>query len=297
MANVTGGDFGAILAFSAACGHSVVVHKCHNLQEFHMAHPSAFVCPLSEVPSCILKWGYYLLLTRGVIFPEQAPDPLAGPVAVGVITAPPARLVAIGDITAPSAIMTINDLPGLPCSVTSKPTSHDSKTLSTHVPPTSRGGDPPPMAYALIDTPKVGLCLALSSCPAFNCLDPSGLDGPTSWLGGPQPYGLSHLFGGNFQHNDFPHHKNGYGGPHLQSHALGKSLPSSRSTANYWHSYNFTRSISSSVLSYVQDFHPTPPHPSHVGLPHALASVVSLLASAASLLHPLAHEDLSTSLA
>jgi hypothetical protein len=42
---------------------------------------------------------------------------------------------------------------------------------------------------------------------------------------------------------------------------------------------------------------PTPPRPSHGGSPHAPASVVSLLASAAPLLHPLMHEDLSASLA
>ncbi len=40
---------------------------------------------------------------------------------------------------------------------------------------------------------------------------------------------------------------------------------------------------------------PSPPCPSHGGYPHAPASVVSLLASAAPPLHPLTHQDLSAS--
>jgi hypothetical protein len=97
-AEVTGGDFGAILTFAVAHGHPVGIHECPNLQKFHGTHPSAIVHPLSEIPSHILEQGCYLLSTGGVISPEQALDLSAGPVAIGVITAPLAGPDAIRDI-------------------------------------------------------------------------------------------------------------------------------------------------------------------------------------------------------
>jgi hypothetical protein len=60
-ANVSQGDFGAVLAFASLYGHPVVVHKCPNLYKFQAAHPYAIVRPLSEVPPAILAWGCCLL--------------------------------------------------------------------------------------------------------------------------------------------------------------------------------------------------------------------------------------------
>jgi hypothetical protein len=56
-ANISQGDFGAVLAFASLYGHPVVVHKCPNLYEFQAAHSSAVVHPPSEVPPAILERG------------------------------------------------------------------------------------------------------------------------------------------------------------------------------------------------------------------------------------------------
>jgi hypothetical protein len=49
-ADLTQGDFAAVLAFAAAHGYPLVVHECWDLQEFQAAHPLAVVRPFSEVP-------------------------------------------------------------------------------------------------------------------------------------------------------------------------------------------------------------------------------------------------------
>jgi hypothetical protein len=55
------GDFGVVLAFVSLYGHPVVMHECPNLYKFQAAHPSAVLCPLSEVPSAISAQGRRLL--------------------------------------------------------------------------------------------------------------------------------------------------------------------------------------------------------------------------------------------
>ncbi len=60
-ADVSQGDFGAVLAFASMYGHPVVVHECPDIYEFQAAHPSAVVHPLSEIPPAILTWGRLLL--------------------------------------------------------------------------------------------------------------------------------------------------------------------------------------------------------------------------------------------
>jgi hypothetical protein len=59
-ANITQGDFGAVLVFASLYGHPVVVHGCPDIYKFQAAHPSAVVRPLSEVPPANLAWGRYL---------------------------------------------------------------------------------------------------------------------------------------------------------------------------------------------------------------------------------------------
>jgi hypothetical protein len=63
-ADLTQGDFAAVLAFAMAHGHPSVVHECRDLQEFQMAHPLAVVHPFSEVPPALLKRGRFLLMSR-----------------------------------------------------------------------------------------------------------------------------------------------------------------------------------------------------------------------------------------
>jgi hypothetical protein len=53
-ANVSQGDFGAVIAFASTHGHLVLVHDCPDLQEWQAAHPSAIVHPLSKIYKCTL---------------------------------------------------------------------------------------------------------------------------------------------------------------------------------------------------------------------------------------------------
>jgi hypothetical protein len=121
-----------------------------------------------------------------------------------------------------------------------------------------------------------------------SCPDPNGLDEPLSPMGGPQSWGYSgppSFFGG---------HSHFYGG----SGSRHFSFLSSGLTANHWLTYTFPGGISLTVPSYIHGgVNPCPPCPSHGGFPHVPASVASLLISAAPLLRPLMHEDLSASLA
>jgi hypothetical protein len=69
-ADVSRGNFGAILAFASAHGRPVVVHNCPDIYEFQAAHPSAVVCPVNKVPPAIIAWGLALLaLQAGSLAP------------------------------------------------------------------------------------------------------------------------------------------------------------------------------------------------------------------------------------
>jgi hypothetical protein len=62
VANLTIGDFGAVLTFAAMHGHPVTDFECRDLQQFQSAHPLAIVRPLTEVvPPPILERGRFLL--------------------------------------------------------------------------------------------------------------------------------------------------------------------------------------------------------------------------------------------
>jgi hypothetical protein len=121
----------------------------------------------------------------------------------------------------------------------------------------------------------------LLSCPS--CPDPDGLAEPPRLMGG-HPYpgyvGSSPIYGGG------PYFHGG-----LHSQYQGFSLPSLSSTADQWHTLNFTGELPQAVPLFIHG--PSTPHPFHGGSPHAPALVASMLASAAPPLHPLMHEDLS----
>jgi hypothetical protein len=53
-ADVSQGNFGAVLAFALAHGHPVVMHECPDIYAFQAAHPSTIVHPLNKVPPAIL---------------------------------------------------------------------------------------------------------------------------------------------------------------------------------------------------------------------------------------------------
>jgi hypothetical protein len=96
-----------------------------------------------------------------------------------------------------------------------------------------------------------------------------------------------------FYGGQFPPHGGSYGGPPFQRQVL--SYQASGSTDDHWRSFNFPGSLPLTVPTFIHI--PSPLCPSHGGSPHAPASVVSMLASAAPPLGPLMHEDLLASLA
>jgi hypothetical protein len=85
-ADVSQGNFGAVLAFALAHGHPVVVHECPDIYAFQAIHPFAIVRPLNNVPPAILAWGLFLLSKAQYLAspainqppPAVVPAPLAG---------------------------------------------------------------------------------------------------------------------------------------------------------------------------------------------------------------------------
>jgi hypothetical protein len=53
-ANVSQGNFAAVLVFASVHGHPVVVHECPDIYLFQAAHPSTIVRSLNKVPPAIL---------------------------------------------------------------------------------------------------------------------------------------------------------------------------------------------------------------------------------------------------
>ena len=128
-ADISQGNFGAVLAFVLVHGHPVVVHECPDIYTFQVAHPSAVVCPLNEVPPAILAWGLLLLSKAQTLAPpaiDQPPpavalDPLAGDQQFVLHTAPSTSVEARTPSDASSALLTYQSEAGL----------------------ATRGGDPP----------------------------------------------------------------------------------------------------------------------------------------------------------
>jgi len=52
-ADVTVGDYVALLTFTAHYGHPLAIYQCPNLAVFQASHPSAIVCPFSNRGSSI----------------------------------------------------------------------------------------------------------------------------------------------------------------------------------------------------------------------------------------------------
>jgi hypothetical protein len=79
----------------------------------------------------------------------------------------------------------------------------------------------------------------------------------------------------------------------LQGVPPGHCFPSSASTDDYWRSFNFPGGVHAPVPSIIFGRGCSRPS-SHMNHPHVHASLVSTLASAASLLHPFVHKDSSS---
>ena len=63
LADVTSGNFAALIAFGAHYGHPVAIYNCPDLATFQVDHASDIVRPFSEVPPPILSRGHFLLGT------------------------------------------------------------------------------------------------------------------------------------------------------------------------------------------------------------------------------------------
>ncbi len=294
IADVSCGNFGAILAFATAHGHPVVAHKCPDIHQFQSTYPLAIIHPINEVPPAIITRGLALLALGDTLAPRAVAQP---PPAVAV--APLAGDQQFVIQTAPST-----SIKGETSSVKSCPLL-SSKSLS-------RGGDPPPAGFVPSPSASIRASIVgrISSVlvkppppivphsippvrvpwvsPAYSppCSDPDGLAKPPCVMGGcqvPGYVGFSPFYGGS------PHFHGGV--TPRQRHVF--SFPSSCSTVDPWNTNNFPGWIPSAIPSFIHG--PSWPLPSHGGSPHASASLASLLALAAPPLCPLTHEDLSGS--
>ena len=62
-ADVTTGDYAALLAFGVHYNHPIAVYNCPDLAVFQVQHPTAVVRPFDEVPAPIIRRGHELLGT------------------------------------------------------------------------------------------------------------------------------------------------------------------------------------------------------------------------------------------
>ena len=60
-ADVTGGDYAALLSFAADYGYPIAIYQCPDLAEFQVQHPTTVVRPFAEVPPPYIRRGYELL--------------------------------------------------------------------------------------------------------------------------------------------------------------------------------------------------------------------------------------------
>jgi hypothetical protein len=74
-ANISQGNFAAVLAFASAKGHPMVVYECPDIYAFQAPHPSAIVHPLNKVPPAILAQGLLLLSNAQTLAPPAVNQP------------------------------------------------------------------------------------------------------------------------------------------------------------------------------------------------------------------------------
>jgi hypothetical protein len=273
-ANVSCGNFGAILAFTLAHSRPVVIHDCPYIYEFQVAHPSAVVRPVNKVPLAIIAWGLALLdLQADSSAPlaiAQHPPAVA---AVSLLAGDPqfilqmAALTSIGNDTpsvGSASLLSYKQLSsgGDPPSVgvVSSPSVASWASVGVHAwVSVSVWGDPPafrslPAVPSWVPppvrTPRVPLTVA-SPRP-----DHDGFAEPPSSLGGQRFEGYSVP---PPLHGEVPHSHGG--GSRSQHHNI--SFPSSGLMADHWHTFNFPGGHLLAVPPFF--YGPSRPHPSHGG--------------------------------
>jgi hypothetical protein len=137
-ADVSQGNFGAVLVFAVAHGHPVVVHECPDIYAFQAAHPIAVVRPLNKVPPAILAQVLLLLSNARPLAPPAIDIDQPSP---AVTLAPLAGYQLFVLHTAPSS------------SEEARTPSHASSALLTYQSGAGLatcGGDPLPLGFVLL---------------------------------------------------------------------------------------------------------------------------------------------------
>jgi hypothetical protein len=140
-ADLTQGDFVAVLAFSGAHGHPSIVHECRDLQEFQAAHSLAVVCPFSEVPPALLECGRFLLMPMGGPVPpvlttpaRQAQGALTPTGQASVLSdallSHASMAASLGDIDPPSVTLGLHPLGVAPPPIHSAPSVWDPSSMT-----------------------------------------------------------------------------------------------------------------------------------------------------------------------
>ena len=60
-ADVTDGDYAALLAFATSYGYSLAIHQCPDMNLFLASNPTAKIRPFAEVPAAMIAAGHEVM--------------------------------------------------------------------------------------------------------------------------------------------------------------------------------------------------------------------------------------------
>ena len=96
-ADVSEGDYAALLTFAAHYGHPLAIYHCPDIAAFQVTHPSAIIRPFSEIPPPILRRGRELQLSSSASAASppvgSTPSSISSP---SILSHPPAGAPARG---------------------------------------------------------------------------------------------------------------------------------------------------------------------------------------------------------
>ena len=228
-ANVTEGDYAALLSFATHYGYPLAFYQCPDLAAFQASHSSAVVRPFSKVPPAFIQRGYELQSSFRLSSSDASP------------ASPSGGLAASSGASFPSQC---NNLVSLLSHVSTVPSAqgsfwgHDhpsvaaaTRTSSAFVSSVGFNAPPPPRAS--------------SACP-----DPDGVDVPPPFMGGAGGPGGPCFFGRSSSSYGYP--------PHWSS--LGSGFSTSLTAAANYRNYNFPGPIPEEIPKVVFGWgHPPPP--------------------------------------
>ncbi len=116
-ANVTDGEFGAVLVFAAAHCQPVVIHECPDLQEFQASHPGGNRPSFIQGLPPIFDRGRYTFFPLGACISPSASS---------------GSSICSGHSGSCVGVLNIHEVPRPPHSIASDQASHESSSLLTH---------------------------------------------------------------------------------------------------------------------------------------------------------------------